>query len=407
MHNFGTLYVYELKKICKRKIVWITMGILIAIAAFMGAAEPLNHAYSITTGQNRVEMNGFEYLAFDKEIAQMQDGRKIDDVLLTEVKEHYQKIDAYQTDTVMDEDTFVENEKQRNRYRRIYRYVSYIMGNNDAVYRIDADTLYQTRMENLQESWTEQLLTEEEKSYWLEIEAAIEKPFIYGYADGWETILEEFLSLNVMLVLAIAICLSAVFSDEHLRKTDALILSSKNGKKSLFFSKMAAGVTFGLGSGVALLLTTILSTLWVYGTEGADIAVQICLPICAWNLTMKQAVLLMSAVYVIAGIFCSIITMFLSEAMKNGIAVMGIMVGSMMATMFVDIPYYFREISQIYELLPTVLLRVWQLWDYRLVNLFGVKLTNMQAAPGIYAAVSILLMALGSRIYKNYQVGGR
>lgn len=64
MHNFGTLYVYELKKICKRKIVWITMGILIAIAAFMGAAEPLNHAYSITTGQNRVEMNGFEYLAF-------------------------------------------------------------------------------------------------------------------------------------------------------------------------------------------------------------------------------------------------------------------------------------------------------------------------------------------------------
>lgn len=174
-----------------------------------------------------------------------------------------------------------------------------------------------------------------------------------------------------------------------------------------FFSKMAAGVTFGLGSGVALLLTTILSTLWVYGTEGADIAVQICLPICAWNLTMKQAVLLMSAVYVIAGIFCSIITMFLSEAMKNGIAVMGIMVGSVIATMFVDIPYYFREISQIYELLPTVLLRVWQLWDYRLVNLFGVKLTNMQAAPVIYVAVSVLLMALGSRIYKNYQVSGR
>lgn len=41
MNNFFTLYTYELKKILKRKIVWITMGILIAIAVFMGIVEPL------------------------------------------------------------------------------------------------------------------------------------------------------------------------------------------------------------------------------------------------------------------------------------------------------------------------------------------------------------------------------
>ena len=92
MNNFFTLYTYELKKILKRKIVWITMGILIAIAVFMGIVEPLTSTYSVTTGGTTVQMSGFEYLSDKKETDQMLDGQKIDDALLEKVAEAYQTL---------------------------------------------------------------------------------------------------------------------------------------------------------------------------------------------------------------------------------------------------------------------------------------------------------------------------
>ena len=117
--------------------------------------------------------------------------------------------------------------------------------------------------------------------------------------------------------------------------------------------------------------------------------------------------MMMSAVYIAASIFCSIITMFLSEAIQNGVAVMGIMTGSMIVTMLISIPYRFRVISQVYELLPTVLLKVWQLWDNRLVNFLGTYFTNFQIAPFLYLLISAILVLRGNYLYKNFQVSGR
>lgn len=91
-----------------------------------------------------------------------------------------------------------------------------------------------------------------EKDYWREKEQAIGKPFVYGYAKGWYKVPEEFLTLNFKLVLAVAICLSAVFSEEHVRRTDQLSLCSKNGRNALLVAKISAGVTFGMISAVLM-----------------------------------------------------------------------------------------------------------------------------------------------------------
>lgn len=403
MRNFTILYVYELKKICKRKIVWITMGIIIAIILFWIVGEGLTKSYEVTIGQNSVYMTGFEYFAYKKENVQALNGQKIDDAMLEEVKDAYRRMSEREDEQV----DLEEIARKREQYNEIYKYVYNITKDWNLVYVIDASTLYQMRLSRQQDNWTDQQLTEKEKAYWMKKEDKIEKPFVYCYMDGWEKILQEFQTLNVMLILAVIICLSNTFSDEHLRKTDQIILSSRCGKKTLFFSKITAGMTFGLGIGILLLLTAVFSTLGVYGAEGADAAVQICLPICARNLTIAQAVLLMSVVYVVAGVFYSVITMFLSEAMKNSVAVMGTMIGSMLLTMSLTIPYHFRVLSQIYELLPTVLLSMWQLCDDRLINVFGRYFTNFESASVIYIVISGGLIFAGNRIYKNYQVSGR
>lgn len=414
MDNFVTLYQYELKKIWKRKMVRITTGILMLIAVYMGVSESLTTGHSKTNGSTTVYMNGFEFVAFEKENAQMISGRKIDDALLEEVKAAYQRVhvadkegDSMTTMYMKDGEDAEQLFKLREQYTEIYRYVRNIMGNYEAIHSISEDALYQKRNEKLQSLWEEQFLTEEEKAYWLEKEDSIEKPFVYSYAEGWSTILDEFLSLIFMLSLGIAICLSNVFSDEHLRKTDQLILCSKYGKKKLFYAKIAAGVSFGTAIGAGLLCLTMLSTFSVYGVEGFDTAIQVYLPVCSWNLTMGQAVLFMSVVYLFAAVFLSIMTMFLSEALENGIAVMGLMTGGMLFTMVGDIPYRFRMVSQLYGLLPTVLLRVWQLWDDRLLKPFGVYLANFQSALVIWLAISVVLICIGSRLYRNGQITGR
>lgn len=99
--------------------------------------------------------------------------------------------------------------------------------------------------------------------------------------------------------------------------------------------------------------------------------------------------------------------MILSEILKNSVAVMAIPVGIMILTMMIDIPYQFRIASQIYDLLPTNLLTVWELWDDRLVSVFGKYLTNFQIAPILYSIIIIVLFFVGKRVYLKHQIGAR
>ena len=408
MNQFKTLYIYELKKICMRKIVWITVGILMLLTVYMGAGVPLSTIQSVTIGDETVEMSGLEYIANEKKNAESLTGREIDDTLLQEVQNAYQISEEPSVVAGQDKSDKIEAMAQRReQYKAVYSWIYYVMRDYEAVHTIDEETLYQTRLINLNDSWTEQRMAEEEKAYWMEKENAIEKPLVYGYSGGWNSILEEFLTLNFMLILTIAICLSNVFSEEHLRKTDQLILCSRNGKSLLFYAKIAAGITFGTCCAVLFLLLAMVSTLSVYGAEGFHVALQVYLPICSLDMTVGQAVLLMSLVYMIAAVFCSAVALFLSEALRNSTAVMGILTGGMIVTMLVEIPAQYRLLSQIYGLLPTVLLRAWQLWDNRLVKIFGVFFTNFQIASILYLMLGAVLVFLGNRIYKNYQVSGR
>lgn len=390
MNNFMTLYVFELRKIFKRKIVWITMGIMIVIAFYMGLGT-LFDVYSVGDGQDTVEMNGFEYIANSKENDMSISGRKIDDAMIEEVKAAYQSTDA----------------KKRQQYEAVYWNIISIIGEYDAIHNLTEETLYQERAKYQQSRYVDQKLTEEEMAYWLEKEAEIEKPFTYAYASGWQNILIEYVTLNVMVAITVAICLSNVFSEEHVRKTDQLILCSRYGKKSLFFSKMTAGITFGVLCAIILFICLLITKLWVYGAEGFDTVLQLYIEMSSHNLTIGQAIILFGVIYLICSIFYSVVTMFLSEGIKNSIAVMGLMTGSQIfATMF-SVPEHFRVLSQIYESQPALLLGIWRFNDYRLVNVFGTYFTNFQVAPVIYLMICVVLVFWGNRLYKRYQVSGR
>lgn len=422
MSNFKDMYVFELRKIFKRKIVWITLAIMLVISCYMGMGQALaTYTYTDAGSGKKVEGSGYEVIQRNKANALTIQGKLIDDALLDEVRESYRgvyyegdgSINGIEVVTVSAEiegESVAEAEVRRmeqERLKSIYEYVCRITGDYNAIHDITAADLYKERMDYVQEKTKWQMLTEGEVQYWEVQEDCISKPFVYGYADGWDLIIEEIYSLNVLLLLIIAICLSTVFAEEHVRKTDQLILCSKYGKKTLYMAKVLAGVTFGLSCAVAMLVASIVPTLLIYGSEGFDVVLQIYAPMASWNITMGQAVLLMVVIYLVVAVFYSIFTMFLSEALGNSVAVMGIMFGGMIFTL-VYAPYTnCRAFNQIYELLPTLIFGMWKFGELQLIKICGVYLKNLQIAPILYMMCSLFMFFGGKRIYKNYQVSGR
>lgn len=420
MNNFLTLYRYELKKIVNRRIVINTLAALTLIIIYINIAGTLNTAHSWTDNEgNVIKMNGFEWLADQKEKTKELNGQVIDDALLDKVREAYKNVyreeyqgevgGGYRSMTIVKHGDGKESKEEaeaairsQELYNPIYAYIRSLTGFYDAVHMIREETLYESRQDNLLEhEWAHLHLTKSERLYWTERENDVAKPFTYGYAKSWDEMLDSFMYANIMLILAIAICLSGVFSDEHLKRTDQLILCSRHGKGRIYLAKTAASITFGIVCSAFLFIIFLLSALIVYGAEGSNIVIQICRPLCSRNLTMGQAVFLMGGMYIVLGIVYSILTIFLSEAVKSAIAVIGIMMGSMLFTMAYQIPYAHRMASQIYELLPTRILNVEQLWDGRLVSAFGLYLTNYQAALILYVAAGTLLIWNGNRIWQK------
>ena len=424
MRHFFTLYGYELKKISKRKMVWITMAVVIFLAVFIGCGDIFS-SRSIHHGQEKVVMTGLEYQRYEKKNKMKLNGKAIDDILLKETREAYQRIhtlsyeeqeqggqDASSFTMVVgsfdgDMEKAKEFARKRDEYEAIYHYIVDSTGKGEAIYTIDEKRLYTARHSNLVFHWIALGMTQEEIEYWEKKEAMLETPFTYEYAEGWERIIKAVYSLCFTMGIAIACCLANVFSEEHMRKTDQLILCSRYGKRICYFAKVAAGITFGIVSGGISLFVTSITILMLYGAEGKDAIIQILFPLCSRNMTVGQVVVMFVTIYLIICLLWSILTLFLSESTKNGVAVMGIMSGGIFLSMILDIPDSFRVLSQICELHPVRLVSPWQLWDNRLVRIFGVYLDNYEAASMLYLLICVLLVFMGKHIYENYQVRGR
>ena len=411
MKRIGTLYAYELKKIASRKIVWIVGIIMIFLCAFLSFSDLISSSYY---GED--EISGYEAMKINREYARNLADRKIDDTLFREMQDYYSREDVEESNDsisdgqisiITDESQEDEIDKGIKEYTPIYAYVKEITEDSNMALKISSDELYKMREKSILQNRTDQMLTEKEMDYWEEKDKQIETPFTYEYTESWSNLWNYMYTINYMILLMLAICLSNVFSVEYLRKTDAIILCSQYGKKHLYLAKVLAGISFGVIIAILFFGITAISSICVYGADGFSAALQIAFPLSSWNISVGESVLVLLFVLLIISVLYSVAIVILSEILKNSVAVMAIPVGIMILTMMIDIPYQFRIASQIYDLLPTNLLTVWELWDDRLVSVLGKYLTNLQIAPILYLIIIIVLFFVGKRVYLKHQIGAR
>lgn len=222
MHNFGTLLRFELRKIFSGRIT---------VAALITSALML----FIISWQDYLTM---PWLANSWEDELFLDGTVMDDSFFQALRTVYDEEWEYPEDSP---------------YRFAARYVNWVMdagvGQESVKGQIEVNELssedFYVQREHLLDIFKEPyFLSEEEENWWREQENAVDKPFEYKSIQGLLNMWDSYKWTFVLASLVIGLCLSTTFAGEKARRTDALIYSSKHGKKRLFEIKLVSGIIF-------------------------------------------------------------------------------------------------------------------------------------------------------------------
>ena len=380
-----TLYKFELRKIISRKIVWITGGLLLVGLLIWGVASailPQNREYSDSS------LNGYVANRAEQEAAEQISGREINQTLIDEMRPAYENF------------IFNGNYKEALPYLDVYNLIGETLGTQASaeILECDSETFYEklnAQLEaNIPTGLTESI--------------SFDEPIVYhGYFDGWRQITDMMKLIACMEIMFIVICLSTVFTVEHTRRTDQIILCTHLGKKKLYTVKILAGLTVGIGFTILLSLLMLGIIAFLYGFDGYDTILQFVL-LRPFNLTVGQAALILVGLSFAGTVLISAFTMMLSEVTKNSIATIGIITGILLVTMFImEMPANLKLLSEIWYLLPSNLVSLNGASRYSMFHVGGSPLAAYQYAPIVYLVLTVIFALIGKFTYNRYQINGR
>ena len=156
-----------------------------------------------------------------------------------------------------------------------------------------ADSLQVTLDEGMGGEW---VYSPAERAYWTQMEDGVPEPLTYGWAGGWDNIL-DCAAFLVFIVFAMCVTVTPLFASEYRDGTDAVLLSARYGRGRLVSAKLLAAILYAtvlFALGVAIICGV---SLVFYGAEGASLPIQNYALASPSALTMWQA----AAMYV--GVF--------------------------------------------------------------------------------------------------------
>ena len=400
MKNFRTLVRFELKKILSRKMTWIAFGLVFLVMAAYAVIE-----VTVPQDIDGVRATQYEAKRQEKENQKGIIGRTVDDALIEDM------FAAMATS----ESAF---QPYKDLYNEIGRNVilwealssGTLEGAKEAMgVAEDEDLIYTGRRMRIEYGMKEQYLTEGEKDYWREVLAKEDSvPWTYDFYAGPYSAWAMAYTALVLIAIMLAVCLANLFADEHQKKTDQLVLCSRNGRKVLYWAKLTAGMVFTMVSAGIIILISVVPQLLIFGTDGLQAPIQLVAPASTVQMTFGEAMLYSYVLTFIAAMLYSAIILCCSELFRNStvavVAVIGVLV---LLPMLVMIPYEYRVLGQIFDLNPINVVAIWGVWEYRLVPIPGGYLTMQQSAPVLYTLLIGIFVLIGRRAYLKYQVGGR
>lgn len=335
-----SLIKFELKKMLTRRVaVAVNLGVIAMLLVVM----TLNVVQAKTEGNIGEILSGPAAIAHRREVAEVHAGELTPERVAADIAHYqdiaYEKLDpeelaemsgaaAYEaTADAYDEATRLELydpyyvtilKPWAVSGQEPYQYASRVTPEMALdFYGALADSLQTTLDEGMDGSW---VYSDAERAYWTEKEAGVSEPLAYGWAGGWDNILDCGAFL-VLVAFAACVTVTPLFAGEYRDGTDAVLLSARYGRGRLVAAKLL----------VALLYTTALFvvgaaiicgvSLVFYGAEGAALPIQNYALISPYSLTMVQACAMFIGIFYLITIGMVAFTLALSACLSSTLAI--------------------------------------------------------------------------------------
>ncbi|MFR8429973.1 hypothetical protein [Evtepia sp.] len=383
------LYRFELKKILAQKLLWIlAAAILLGLAVFGVATEVRPTNSGLPMG---------EVIALQREGSQELAGQTVDQAFLDRLLPLFTDPEA--------------NTEAQLKYNDFFNWLTLILGtaHRQEILQTDEARLYEALWHQLAPDPQAAGLTQEEIAHWTEqAQARLAQPLVYqGYHEGWQTAAHGMEVMVFLEILFLAVVLAPLFPQEHLRRTDQLILSCRFGRGKAYAAKLLAGVTVGVGFTALLLLAYLGMLGLVYGLEGANVPA-LFTHLFPADLTIGEMVGILFLAALAAAVLVSVAVMLLAELTRNAIAAMAVVLGILLlTTMIYAAPENLRGLATLWYLIPSNFLCLRGAFRYPLLTLGEAAFPTWQVTPVVWLLLALVIALAGRWVYNRYQVGGR
>jgi len=398
MRNGLMLYTVELRKILAKKSVWVSMviGLLIVLLAGLtnfsadGSGVNINQQEEALTALSGEEVNQEFFDGFIEEM----------NAEINANPDTYEGLLAYQPGQAY------FNAARAIHKKDLFNFIFNVVRSADKVPTVTEESFYEAMRDNIIQDGISLGATTEELDSWLTTYDSVDKPIQYSYALAYSNILEILFIIGWVVFLCISIALSGVFADEKTYRTDAMILSSRNGRTPVCISKLLAGITVAWLETFVLIGAAVGSMLFVYGTCGWNASIQNVIPSAAWNITIGDMMLMYFALALITSTLYAVTNMLFSHITHSAVATMAIHAAFLFSALL-NIPSTgsgaLHVISKYWEMRPTMVLYYGTFCN---TYMYG-SLNNVQVSLIVYSAVPLILCFAVLLLYKKSQVESR
>ena len=141
---------------------------------------------------------------------------------------------------------------------------------------------------------------------------------MYNYDYGYKKVRTILATYPYTVGAVILIALAPLFSNEYTRKTDALLLSSQDGKKNLAYNKIKAGLIVAVAVWGIMTIFNLLIIFSIYGLTGWEAYWQNWLSdVAPFHWSQGQATVVSVITSLLGSLFFAQIVMLVSSVSKN------------------------------------------------------------------------------------------
>jgi len=357
-----TLIYYEKKKILKRKSTAVTCLLLLLCIVLLSLMFITDDFYYTTDGS---EVSGIESIRVQREMDHALAG-PLTTERLKDIHHRYQAAcgnpDNYNSAGALKDEVYCKEILPYNGILKLIRWVYSTAGTYDSeilssVTDEMASRFYETRHAQVQSllnmDYTFGNYSQAEKEVITRMDSKVSEPMTFDYSEGWSALLIRAFPMVFLLTgLAVCIVISPVFAYEYQTGADAVVLSSRYGRRETVRAKLAAGFLVTSGIYIAAVFVSFFSIFAAFGVYGWNCEYQIISTTSVYSLKIWQIALAGLIINYVVILSVMAFTMLLSAACKTPFAAV------IISTLCTAAPMFFPQsrtnglLNKIISLLP-------------------------------------------------------